>query len=173
MGFFNELGVLSTRLSFWFSVFLLVIAIWIGASLFFSNHHSASTDARLSDVKCTSYVVNQNQGMSQYSTTKYECTAKQTYTVNGTTYIQTLNESNLSSPHTDGETMTVNYDPDHPTDTGISRNTEGLVIGIVVVVLAFVAWMSYLRYQMSKKSKTWATGEGFLTTFNVGRNIFS
>lgn len=165
MGFFDTLGLVKTRIVFWFFLIVFVIVLIAGIVQFFQNHHTEMTSSTLHHVMC---VPTTNQGRS----TGYQCSGQQTYVVNGQPYSIPYMESNLPAPRSEGESSTVYYDPQHPEDAStMSRSNVAIIFLIVSAILFLIVAISYFRYEMSAQNKYWATGEGVLTGVNVVANL--
>lgn len=165
MGFFETLGLIKTRIVFWFFLIVLLIVVIGGVVEVVQNHHTEKVTATLNNVTCV-------PSMQNNVPNGYQCSGQQTYVVDGKTYSIPYDQNQLPAPRPNADTSTVYYNPTDPSDAStISRSGVAMIFVVISLVLLLIVAISYFRYEMSKENPYWATGEGVLTGVNVVANL--
>jgi hypothetical protein len=115
-----------------------------------SDKHTASANATLSNVNCTSNL----------------CTAVGTYSVSGQTYTLGVNTGNPAP-----SSVSISYDPAKPSDAEQNKPSTGLGIGLIVGGFIVII-IGYLFYWLTMNYKPIAAIEGAGAVYDIGKAVF-
>lgn len=123
------------------SAILIVIAIYL---LLKHDKHSVSVKATVTDAKCTRVTIDKS--------VRNDCILTINYTAGESKISKEYNT--IGKYYTPGDTISIRYDPDNPTDftTWPRSKTIGwimLVIGIVLAITSWVYWWVVNRFKFA------------------------
>lgn len=87
------------------------------------------------------------------NTVLYNCLFHVNYTINGTQYSKLITVSDSSRPYSDGDNITIYYDPKNPNDASITQDNTHvlgiilLIAGIIIPIIAWVWWYFARKYK--------------------------
>lgn len=133
-------------LSLIFSCLFTIVLVSIGVYLLITpDVHSESVQGK---------IVTPNCNFSMGSTKQLTCGPTVTFTIKGKEYTKTYGQTNVTSSYSQGQSITILYDPKNPDDSiiksAVSRTGWGWIligIGSVVFLIGIVGYYLTMRYK--------------------------
>lgn len=156
-------GRISVIIKLVLTIIVAVAFIVLGVYLYRrKNVHTESVDADITDANC----VTESDGQ----TTTYNCKLTLDYTVKGKNYSGINTSVDSSTLYNKGNTITIYYDPNNPTDISMFSKGNQQTLGEVIIVIAILSILfGLLSWWLTSKSKFYAAAQGAGTAYDLVR----
>jgi hypothetical protein len=157
-------GKISVVIKLIMTIIVAIALVVLGVYLYRrKNVHTKSLDATITDANCTT----ESDGRS----TTYNCKLTLEYTINNKKYSGINISTDSSSLYNKGNTITIYYDPNNPTDISLFSKGTQQTIGEVIIVIAILSVIfGILSWWLASRSKFYAASQGVGTAYDLIRN---